>query len=109
MLSAEYEIREIVAAAGMAPAACYTFVPYQGLQEPQSFQRQTYCGFGHVQTHPGNPPKRRKCPAFPTGTAVQIQQCGESSRGQVIGQNVPADQGVAALPAEPEVAVGGVN
>ena len=109
LVAAEYKVGQVVAAAGMAPAACYTFVPYQGLQEPQSFQRHAYGGLGNVQTRLCNPVQRGECPALSTGAAVQIQQRDKGGRSQIIGQNVPADQRVASLPAKPEIAVGGVN
>ena len=109
LVPAEHKVGQIVAAAGMAAVPGHTLVSHNGLQEPQSFQSQADGGLGHGQSHLGNPPKRRKCPAFPTGTAVQIQQRDKGGRSQIIGQNVPAYQGVAALPTEPEVAVGGID
>ena len=93
----------------MASAAGHTLVPYQGLQETQSFQCQTHGGFSHVQTKSGNPAQRGERTALPTCTAVQIQQRDEGSRCQTVGQNIPADQGVAAFPAKPKIAVGGVD
>ena len=103
------EVGQIVAAAGMAPAAGHTLVPYQCLQEAQSFQCKADGGLGHIQTGLGNPPERGECAAFPTGTAVQIQQRDKGSRSQIIGKNVPADQSVAAFPAEPKITVGGID
>ena len=109
LVPAEYKVGEVVAATGMAAVLGYALVPYQSLQEPQSLQSQADGGLGHGQSHLGNPSKRRECPAFPTGTAVQIQQCDEGSGGQIIGQNVPANQGIAAFPAEPEVTVRSID
>ena len=48
LISTEYEIGEVVATAGIAPATGYTFVPHQGLQEPQGLQRLADRGFSHV-------------------------------------------------------------
>ena len=93
----------------MASVAGHTLVPYQGLQEPQSLQRQTYRGLCHIQTDLSNPAQRGECPAFPPSAAVQIQQRDEGGGSQIIGQNVPADQGVAAFTAEPEIVVRGVD
>ena len=109
LVPAEHKVGEVVAAAGIAATAGHALVPYQCLQEPQSFQRHAHGGLGHVQARLCNPVQRGKCSALSTGAAVQIQQRDKGSGGQIIGQNVPADQSVAALPTEPEVAVGGID
>ena len=109
LIPAEDEIGEVVAAAGIAAVAGHTLVPHNGLQETQNLQCQTHGGLSHVQTKSGNPPERGERTAFATGTAVEIQQRDEGSGGQVIGKNVPTDQSIAPFPAEPEVAVGGVD
>ena len=93
----------------MAAVSGHTLVSHNGLQEPQSFQRHAHGGLGHVQTCLCSPVQRGECPAFPTGAAVQIQQGEKGGGSEIIGQNVPADQGVAALPAELKIAVGGID
>lgn len=109
LIPAEYEIGEVVVATGIATVAGHTFVLHYGLQETQSFDRQAHRGLCHIQPSPRDPSERRKRTAFPTGAAIQIQQSDKGSGGQIIGQNVPADQSVAPFPAKPEMAVGGVD
>lgn len=72
VVPAEHKVGQIVAVVGMAVEASHTLAPYQGLQEPQSLQRQTYCGLRHIQTGLCNPSQRGERTALPTGTAVQI-------------------------------------
>lgn len=97
----------IVAITGVAITPGEAPMPHDGLEGTEGVQGGADRGFGHVQML-GNAADGRESTTTATSAAVEVQEISESGRGQIVGQNVPADEGIAPVPAEPQVAVGSV-
>ena len=109
-------IREEIAVGGVAAIQLAAMQTHHRLKAAQQLQGKADRRLGHVQTgldgvdqQTGYTPQGRERSSPPTGAPVDIEEIGERSRGQLVVQQLPPNEGVAADPGDPLIAVGVID